>query len=51
MTQRTFPYRRDLRPASPESLGEHTDREYEKIENAMAVLEARIAALEPPPAP
>jgi len=47
MTQRTFPYRRDIRPASPESLGEHVDREFEKLENAVAALEARIAALEP----
>jgi hypothetical protein len=46
-TQRTFPYRRDIRPASPEGLGEHSDREFEKIETAIAALAARIAALEP----
>lgn len=45
-TQQNFPYRRDLRPSQAESLGEHTDREYAKIEAALALLEQRLAALE-----
>lgn len=40
-----FPYRRDLRPPNPESLGEHTDREYEKIEAVIALLQDQISAL------
>lgn len=43
----TFPYRRDMRPPVPEGLGEFVDREFEKIEIAIAALEARIVALEP----
>lgn len=35
MTIRSFLYRRDFRPAVPEGLGEHVDREFEKIENAL----------------
>lgn len=35
----TFPYRRDIRPSGQmESLGEHTDREFQKIETALAAL-------------
>jgi hypothetical protein len=30
----------------PEGLGEHTDREYEKIEKAFIVLQALIDALD-----
>lgn len=51
----SFPYRRDLRPPTPEGLPEHTDREFEKIETAIAAmqvyiesLEARIVLLEAP---
>jgi hypothetical protein len=28
----TYPYRREIRPAYPEQLGEHVDRELEKVE-------------------
>lgn len=38
-----YPYKRELRPALPESLGEHTDREYEKIERAIiSILEEGV---------
>ena len=37
-----WPYRREVRPSLPESLGEHTDREYEKIERAFKGLQDRI---------
>lgn len=30
-----YPYRREIRPSLEMSLGEHTDREYEKIERAL----------------
>lgn len=30
-----YPYRREIRPSLEMSLGEHTDREYEKIERAI----------------
>lgn len=42
---RTFPYRRDIRPPNAEGLGEHTDREFEKIESAVARIAADTAAL------
>lgn len=37
-----WPYRRDIRPPLIESLGEHTDREYEKIERAIASIHERL---------
>lgn len=46
MTTPTFPYRRDIRPQDIEGLGGHTDREFEKIEQAFALYEQRIADLE-----
>lgn len=46
MGQPNFPYRRELRPPISEGLPEHTDREYEKIETAVAALQAYIEALE-----
>lgn len=36
MANQTFPYRRDIRPPVPEGLGEFVDREFEKIETALA---------------
>lgn len=30
-----FPFRRDIRPVTPEGLGEHVDRQFEKIEAAL----------------
>lgn len=36
MAAKNFPYRRELRPPVPEGLGEHVDREFEKIETAFA---------------
>lgn len=41
----TFPYRRDLRPPEIEGLPEHTDREYEKIETAIAALNDEIETI------
>lgn len=41
-----FPYRRDFRPASPESLGEHVDREFSKIETTIASIYIDWASLE-----
>lgn len=46
MSLPNFPYRRDLRPPIAEGLPEHTDREYEKIETAIAAMQAYIEALE-----
>lgn len=40
-----WPYRRDPRPTVPASLGEHTDREYAKIEQALMLLNERINKL------
>lgn len=42
MDLQQWPYRRDFRPALPESLGEHTDKEFSKIEIAIQALQARI---------
>jgi hypothetical protein len=36
-----YPYKREIRPALVESLGEHVDREYEKIERALRDLSDR----------
>ncbi len=33
-----YPYRREIRPSLEMSLGEHTDREYEKIERSLLSL-------------
>lgn len=35
MAHSIYPYRREIRPSLDISLGEHTDREYEKIERAL----------------
>jgi hypothetical protein len=43
---RTFPYRRDIRPPNTEGLGEHVDREFEKIEAAVALLLSQIADIQ-----
>lgn len=43
---RTFPYRREVRPAVAEGLGEFVDREYAKIEVVIASYEQRLASLE-----
>lgn len=40
-----WPYRREQRPALPSSLGEHTDREFQKIENAIRELSESSGAL------
>lgn len=46
MAVRSFPYRREVRPPVTEGLPEHTDREFEKIETAIATMQAYIEALE-----
>ena len=33
-----YPYRREIRPVAPEQVGEHVDREFEKIERSMSSL-------------
>lgn len=37
-----YPYKRELSPSIPESLPEHTNREYEKIERAIRDLVAEM---------
>jgi hypothetical protein len=40
-----YPYKREIRPALQESLGEHADREFEKIERAIgSVIDDALAA-------
>jgi len=47
MASPSFPYRRDLRPLSADGvLGEHTDRQFEKIETVISAFEARLTSLE-----
>lgn len=50
-TPRLYPYRREIRPPSPQSLGEHTDREFGRIETAIASLAITpVPVAELPPA-
>ena len=39
-----YPYKREIRPALNESLGEHTDREFEKIERSLGSIDSPPAA-------
>lgn len=45
MAVRNFPYRREVRPPVTDGLPEHTDREFEKIETAIAALYAEIETI------
>lgn len=54
MAAKLTPYQRSIRPTLPESLGQYIDAEFQKIAvatsnivQALASLEARVAALEP----
>jgi hypothetical protein len=47
-TDKGFPYRRDVRPPTPEALGTHVDFEFEKIERALHQIAVQLAALTPP---
>ena len=40
-----WPYRRTMRPTVAASLGERTDREYAKVEQALMLLSGRVTKL------